>query len=146
MFITLACAILDTRAGTLTLARAGHELPILLASPEGSAEPRLEDIATEGMALGMAPPEIFDEALTEITLPFRPGSTLVLFTDGLTEARNPAGVEYGSERLAQTIVRAHRAGAADINREILADLETFCAGNAPHDDLTLVTVKCVAQD
>lgn len=143
MFITIACAIIDTNRHTLTLARAGHELPLLLTRSEGPSGPRFEKIRTEGMAIGIVPPEIFDTILTEVTLPFRPGSVLVFFTDGLTEARNPAGDEYGTENLARTVLRSHQAGARDLSQEILSSLENFCEGVTPHDDLTLVTVKCV---
>lgn len=145
MFITIACAIIDTNSHTLTLARAGHELPLLLTKQEGIAGPRFEKIRTEGMAIGIAPPEVFDDILTEVTLPFRPGSVLVFFTDGLTEARNRAGEEYGTANLARTVLRTHRFDARDLNVEILAGLETFCEGVAPHDDLTLVTIKCVKE-
>lgn len=143
MFITIACAIIDTKKHTLTLARAGHELPLLLSRSEGPTPPRFEKIRTDGMAIGMVPPPVFDEILTEVTLPFRQGSVLVFFTDGLTEARNPAGDEYGTASLASTVLRTHQYGARDLNQEILASLEDFCQGTPLHDDLTLVTVKCV---
>ncbi len=145
MFITISCAIIDARAHTLTFARAGHELPLLLSRQEGLAGSRFEKIRTEGMAIGIVPPEVFDEILTEVTLPFRPGAVLVLFTDGLTEARNPAGEEYGTANLARTVLRTYQYGARDLNMEILSSLETFCEGVAPHDDLTLVTVKCIKE-
>lgn len=145
MFITISCAIIDTTAHTLTLARAGHELPLLLSRQEGLTGPRFEKIRTEGMAIGIVPSDVFDEILTEVTLPFRPGSVVVFFTDGLTEARNPVGEEYGTANLARTVLRTHQYGARDLNMEILAALETFCEGVAPHDDLTLVTVKCVKE-
>lgn len=143
MFITIACAVIDTKKNSLTLARAGHELPLLLSKSEGPSGPRYEKIRTEGMAIGIVPPEIFDSILSEVTLPFRAGSVLVMFTDGLTEARNPAGDEYGTENLARTVLRSHQSGARDLSTEILNSLENFCEGVAPHDDLTLVTVKCV---
>lgn len=146
MFITIACAIIDTRNHTLTLARAGHEPPLLLTKGEGPTPPRFEKIKTDGMAIGMVPPAVFDEILNEVTLPFRPGSVLVFFTDGLTEARNPSGEEYGTNRLADTLLRTHQYGARDLNQEILSSLETFCQGTALHDDLTLVTVKSLKED
>ena len=142
MFITIACAIIDTRRHSLTLARAGHELPLLLSGGEGPGGPAFVKLKSEGMAIGIVPPAVFDEILTEVTVPFRPGAVLVFFTDGLTEARNNAGDEFGAEGLARIVQGSHHYSARDINQEILAALEDFCEGNAPHDDLTLVTVKC----
>lgn len=146
MFITIACAIIDTKKNSITLARAGHEMPLLLTKGDGVSPPRFEKIRTEGMAIGMVPPAVFDEILTEVTLPFRPGSVLVLFTDGLTEARNPDGDEYGANNLAHTVLRTHQYGARDLNQEILGSLEAFCQGTPLHDDLTLVTVKRLKED
>lgn len=142
MFITITCAIIDTRHHSLTLARAGHELPLLLAHQSGPTGPGYVKIHTDGMAIGIVPPAVFDEILTEVTLPFRPGDVIVFFTDGLTEARNNQGDEFGTNGLSDIIRAAHHYGARDINQEILAALEDFCEGNPPHDDLTLVTVKC----
>ena len=136
MYITIACALVDINAGRISVARAGHELPLLV-----HGDGRVEKIETEGMAIGMVPPEIFDAVITETTLPFPPGASLVFYTDGVTEARNPDGDEFGSERLEQIARLTRRLDAAEMNREIILTLETFCAGVQPHDDLTLVTVK-----
>lgn len=136
MFITLACALVDTRAGTVSVARAGHELPFLV-QPDGT----VDRIETEGMAIGMVPPDIFDEVITETTLPFPEGASLVFYTDGITEARNPDGDEFGSDRLAEISRLTRRMDATEMNKEIILTLETFCSGVRPHDDLTLVTVK-----
>ena len=96
MFITLIYAIIDTKENTLTLARAGHELPILYHG-NGDNGHKLELIGSEGMALGMVPSDIFDVVLADKTTPFQPGDTLVLYTDGVTEV-----VDENDEELFKT--------------------------------------------
>lgn len=143
MFITVACAILDPRANTLTLARAGHDIPLILTKTDSLSGPRFLHPEVEGMALGMVPPEVFDEIITEAVVPIAPGSVLVFYTDGLTEARNAEDEEFGADNLARAVLRASNCDAADLNRQILAALGEFTGGIPPHDDLTLVTVKCL---
>lgn len=138
-YITAVCAVVDIDAGTLTLARAGHELPLLLEKRDTGAE--FVSLHSEGTAVGLAPPEIFDASLTQITIPFERDSTLVFFTDGLTEARAPDGLEFTSERLKDVVRTNAGACAEEINNAILSAMETFRADVPLGDDLTLVTMK-----
>jgi sigma-B regulation protein RsbU (phosphoserine phosphatase) len=70
-----------------------------------------------------------------------PGELLLLFTDGLSEANNHEGEEYGEERLAAVAHRLRHRSAADICLGILDDVAAFQCGLKPHDDLTLVVVR-----
>jgi sigma-B regulation protein RsbU (phosphoserine phosphatase) len=65
----------------------------------------------------------------------------VYYTDGLTDAENPAGESFGEKRLLNAVVEATGTTAADILEHILHSVETFSQGNVPFDDLTLVVVR-----
>jgi len=98
MFVTVLYAIVDTAADTLTIARAGHELPVLLFRNE-QGEVMTDFIQSGGMAIGMAREKLFDKLVEEKTLPFRKGDILVMYTDGITEAMNRQGAHFGPDRL-----------------------------------------------
>ena len=138
MFITIIYSIIDTEKQTLTIARAGHELPFLIHS---NKEPGIESIASEGMALGMVPSEIFDAVIDDTTVPFSPGDGFVLYTDGLTEATNVEGVEFSSQRLMKAILTLRGRSAKELNGGILETLERFTGTEMLEDDITLTTVK-----
>jgi sigma-B regulation protein RsbU (phosphoserine phosphatase) len=138
MFITIIYSIIDTEKQTLTLARAGHELPFLIHS---TREPRIEPILSEGMALGMVPSEIFDPVIADTSVPFVPGDGLILYTDGLTEATNAEKVEFSSQRLMKAILTLRGRSANELNAGILETLKRFRGTDILDDDVTLTTVK-----
>jgi sigma-B regulation protein RsbU (phosphoserine phosphatase) len=90
-----------------------------------------------GRALGWFP----NNPLKEIEIQLQAGDVIVYYTDGLTDAENPEGVPYGETRLATCVQQCATLGASDIRVEILKDVEKFCAGNPPFDDLTMLVVR-----
>lgn len=141
MYITIAYAVVDTQAGTVTLARAGHELPLLLRRERVSGVFVSEFIGSEGMPLGMVPDEIFTTVIENRAEPFLPGDSLVLYTDGITEAPNEEEKEFSGHRLADTLRMLHNRSAREINDGILDAVHRFTGLVPQRDDLTLVTVK-----
>lgn len=141
MYITMTYAVIDTEAGDMILARAGHEQPLWAHREQPSGDWATEYIASEGMPLGMVDPEFFDSVITDRHLRFETGEALVLFTDGLTEAPNAHEAEFGTKRLAE-VLREHRElPAAAINDRILAAVQEHSGRIALRDDYTLVTLK-----
>ena len=100
---------------TFAYARAGHEPPLLL-NPDGSVE-RVPH--GPGMSLGLWEEITLD--LQVVHLP--PGSTLLLFTDGMTDCRDPKGVQFGLSRINQTLSRPRGPSGADSLRSAIADAE-----------------------
>jgi sigma-B regulation protein RsbU (phosphoserine phosphatase) len=138
MYITMTYAIVDTAHSQLVFARAGHELPLLAeTTPSGF---RYAFAGSDGMPLGLVDPEVFDAAIVDREAAFGAGALLVLFTDGLTEAPNDDGREFGSARLADAVRTAHERPAAAINTAIMKAVSTFSRGE-PRDDFTLLTLK-----
>ena len=135
-FITAVYGVLDTEAGVFTLARAGH-CPTALARADG----RVELLRAGGLGLGLDRGPLFEQALTEQQVALEPGDTFVLYSDGLVEARNRTGEEYGYERLADALRRHHRLGPDALRGALLHDLQQFAGHDAWDDDLTMVVLK-----
>ncbi|WP_460874946.1 SpoIIE family protein phosphatase [Rhodanobacter koreensis] len=132
MFVTLLCGLLDTNSGDLVLASAGHEPPVLC----GHGAPRLLDFAT-GAVLGLYEDSDYPEHLQRL----RQGETLLMYTDGITEASDHQQQMYGIERtvacLAQVPAAAPTAGYIE---RLLGDVDRFVAGAAQADDITLLAL------
>jgi sigma-B regulation protein RsbU (phosphoserine phosphatase) len=132
MFVTAAVGCLDLRSGALALVDAGHNPALLLGA---AGEVRVPAVP-KGVALGVLP----DASYTEARLTLDPGATLVLFTDGLTEARATTGEMFGEDRLHQAIAAAAETPEALV-AAVLRAVERFAAGAPPDDDLTLLAVR-----
>ncbi len=141
MFITMVYAIIDTVESKITFARAGHELPMLYKAKNPDAPAEL--IKGEGMAVGMVEPELFNESISDTTVPFLRGDVFALYTDGMTETLNAGGEEFGGRRLAQTLSALSSRNAQEIADGLIKSVERFKGDTStPYsDDLTLLIVK-----
>lgn len=140
-FITLLYAIIDTERNEVTLARAGHELPLFSRSGVSSGVASGEFVGSEGMPLGLVPDEVFGAVIADRTVPFSVGDTLVLYTDGLTEAPNEEEKEFSNARLADAVRALRDRSARELNDGVLESVRRFTGLVPQRDDLTLVTVK-----
>src|SRR5215208_3151741 len=131
-FVTALYGVLDTKTGEFSYARAGHEPPLLLH--EHGDVHRLPH--KPGMALGLWE----NIALDEYSLFLPKGSLLVMFTDGMTDCRNPKGEPFGLERIKYTMAE-QRAITAQLSCDQLFDnLMLYQNGSKQDDDVTLVAV------
>jgi sigma-B regulation protein RsbU (phosphoserine phosphatase) len=122
----------------VVLARAGHELPLLLHAGRSADGPvAAEFIGSDGMPLGLLDADMFASLIADRTVPFPVGSGLLLYTDGLTETPNADGREFGSARLSD-IARAHaHRGPRAINDALEAEVGRFGDGGL-RDDFTIL--------
>ena len=141
MYITIVYAIIDTERDEITLARSGHELPLLLHRDPATGHLRVDAVGSEGMAVGMVSPDIFDRVIVDKSVPFHAGDVFVLYTDGVTEAISADGSEYSTARLGDALKYLHQHPPKEINQGILASVESFAGSGTPRDDITLVTVR-----
>jgi sigma-B regulation protein RsbU (phosphoserine phosphatase) len=132
-FVTFFCGVLDTNDRTLRYVNAGHNPPIV-ARPNGSML-RLGD---GGPVLGEFPD--WSAAQGEIQLGV--GDRIVLYTDGITEAANTAGEEYGAERLSALACAYRHESATELHARVMADAIRF-AGGAFSDDATLLVMSAI---
>jgi phosphoserine phosphatase RsbU/P len=134
-FISLIYAIIDLRQSTVQLSRAGH-CPMIHVQ-NGAA--RLH--RPTGIGLGLTGAALFDDVIEEETVRLEVGDICAFYTDGITEARNTAGEEYGSDRLIH-LIRANKTLSTRRLRElILEDVSTFIENRSFDDDLTIVILK-----
>jgi phosphoserine phosphatase RsbU/P len=132
MFVTLLCGLLDTGNGGLVLASAGHEPPILC----GRGAPLLLDFPT-GAVLGLYE----DSDYPEHRLRLHCGETLLMYTDGITEASNHQQQMYGIERTVESLGRVSSlAPTAGYIERLLEDVDGFVADAAQADDITLLAL------
>ncbi|HOX53036.1 MAG TPA: PP2C family protein-serine/threonine phosphatase, partial [Fibrobacteria bacterium] len=131
-FVTVFLALLDPSTRTLEWSSAGH-CPQLLRKKDGT----IQELSAESVFVGM-----FDDfQATAIRIPFEPGDTLLLYTDGITEAEDAQGDLYGMDRLKENLSRLGDSSPSEIIENLLATQSTFSGSAARPDDLTLVVVR-----
>lgn len=141
MFVTVIYVVIDLEQEELIFARGGHELPILIHSGEGPGKVKAEFLQSEGMALGLVSNEIFETAVQDHKVPFRKGDVLALYTDGVTEAVNAEGVEFGNTRLAEVVKTLRDRGLDDLVQGILDRIALFSGEDGQTDDFTVLVAK-----
>ena len=142
MFITLFFAIVDTKNKKITYSRAGHEPGLILKAKTDDMEgSRVEELHGGGMAVGMVPCEIFDEMIEDHETNFENGDYLILYTDGVTEATNDEGLEFGIKNLENFVSTNSDLSPKKINRKLISKLDSFSSKQFERDDITLLTIK-----
>lgn len=131
-FVTLFVAELDPGTGTLKYINAGHNPPIV-----GRADGRVEQLESGGFPLGILPTAEYE--LGETTLAH--GEALVVYSDGVSEAANLRGDEFGLERLSEVVSKNLSASASGLRDKVESSLSTFTQNAPAGDDITLVIVK-----
>jgi len=136
-FVTVFYGVLDPDMGRLDYSNAGHCPPYLArGSPGSPGSPGIQELAGRGVPLGM----FAREAWPVQTVQIDPGDVLVLYTDGITEARNDRGAFFGEERLLGTLSAHPRDEARRIERAIMGAVDAFMDGSVRSDDITLAVV------
>lgn len=131
-FITFFYAIFDPVTRQLDYCNAGHNPPLLI-----QADGKTEWLKGGGPVLGLLPGIEFEKK----TVNLQEGDTVLLYSDGVTEANNPAGEEFGEERLRESLLSLRSESAESILQGLIQAVQTWMSGIPPADDLTLVVVK-----
>ena len=131
-FVTAFLAQIDGHRGEVTYCNAGHFPPILLR-----ADGRAELLETGGPLLGAMENAVFNSG--ELVL--EPGDTLVAYSDGILECCNPAGEEFGTERLVEALRSAERQSAHATLMVLLAAVQDYACGSALSDDVSLTVIQ-----
>jgi serine phosphatase RsbU (regulator of sigma subunit) len=135
MFATVFAAAVDPLTGRVRWVNAGHEPGLVLAAGGGVRE----RLAPSGPALGLFP----GATHTAGSVTLAPGETLLVTTDGVSEARDRAGAFFGDARL-EALCAAPAGGAAALAARVTDAVHAFAAGAEPADDVTLVAVHRAA--
>lgn len=136
MFMTMIMLCWDSVSKRLTYVGAGHEYLLVYRAKTGSCE----QIKAGGIALGMMPDN--SKLIKEIELPLEEGDFLLLFTDGVVEARNNVGEMYGMDRLKQRFAQAAvQYGVNDVHKSIATDFVQFVGMQVQEDDISLMVLQ-----
>jgi phosphoserine phosphatase RsbU/P len=129
-FATFCYARIEPASGRIVYSNAGHNPPLLIR-PGGA----VEKLGDGGMVLGIFPDNQYEQAEMTLTA----GDRLLFYTDGITEARNPEGEEYGEDRLAEVALAVREGSAETIKDAVLTNVNAFTNGKF-EDDATLIVV------
>ncbi len=131
-YSTLFCGVVSEDRSTLTYVNAGHTLPMLLRG-DGS----VERLAGGGPPLALLPGTNY----AQINIRLEPADTLVVFSDGIVEARNPAGDFWEEEEFERVLLSNSVAPLAQVPELLCAAADDFASGAEQYDDMTVVAVR-----
>ncbi len=137
MFISMAYVILKNGSDTLRLARAGHEAPLMYRKESGE----VEILKPGGLAIGIDEGAVFERVTRDFETKFSPGDCLLLYTDGVNEAENRTGEEFGRKRLREVFLEAGGLGAEAAVDRLQEELQRFVGDHQQMDDITLIAIE-----
>ena len=136
-FISLIFGVINLKKNEFNFSRAGHN-PLFYYREEDNV---IQTIKPNGLAIGMTDGKLFENNIIETNIELRKGDILILFTDGIVEAVNNNGDQYGDHRLERMIYFHHTKSAEEMVDQIINDVEKFTDGAKQHDDMTLLVIK-----
>ncbi len=134
-FITMILALFDTKKKRVLICRAGHNKALI------GLNGKLKFLEGGGIGLGLERGPLFDNELEEINLPLKSESLFFFYTDGLTEAMNRQGKEFGEETVSKLVKEKRFLGAEQLQKVVITAAEEFQGEAEQHDDVTVVVVK-----
>ena len=137
VFVTAIYGVLDCKSGAISIARAGHP-PAAFVDVTG----RTTLLRSGGLGIGLDRSELFVQTLEVKQHVFSPGDLIALYTDGVTESRNPEGEEFGYDRLLQSVQSARYERAQGVHDAVLQSVDQFLGAEKKYlDDLTVLIIK-----
>ena len=137
MFISMAYLALDHVRGTVTLTRAGHDAPLLYKHKTQAITP----LKTPGMVVGIDSGDVFDRLTKDVAVELESDDFIFLYTDGITEALDNEGNEFGLERTIASVRSSAKEGAQAIVARVIDDLRNFVGPTPQNDDITLIVIR-----
>jgi sigma-B regulation protein RsbU (phosphoserine phosphatase) len=140
LFLTAWLGFVDVNTRRLVFGDAGHHPALLYRAESG----RVEQLSAGGVPVGV----LLDGLYEQDEVQLEPGDVLVVYTDGLSEARasDDPKEEYGEERLISALRDVAHCSAAEIVEHLLGAVALFSGGIDPGDDRTLLTLKVIEAD
>ncbi|HEV2177924.1 MAG TPA: SpoIIE family protein phosphatase [Terriglobia bacterium] len=134
-YATFFYAQYDPTVRQLSYVNAGHNPPMLFRKGDGTRQ--VERLEAGGTVVGLLPQFPYRQDVVQL----EPGDLLVIYTDGVSEAMNPADEEWGEEHLMEAVERTTGLCAADTIERIMSAADEFASGAKQHDDITLVVLR-----
>ncbi|GAB4125798.1 MAG: hypothetical protein OHK0045_00530 [Raineya sp.] len=136
-FITITLLLIDTHNQVLTMARAGH-CPTLYYNALTDTADYIQD---KGLGLGIMRNRTYTKFIATTQMPYNAGDIILLYTDGISEAKNKKDEEYDYERLKNFFAQHKHLPLQEIQKKLIEDVYAFCEGLPPNDDYTSVIIK-----
>jgi sigma-B regulation protein RsbU (phosphoserine phosphatase) len=133
MFVTLLIGLLDYEKQEFIFSNAAHTKPFIV-SPDGEIH---QPEYRKTRPLGLKKDSQYTSCITTI----RPGDKLVLYTDGITEAMNPKGEFFSTQRLLGTLAENHACTPEELVRNLIAKVDSFALGQSQYDDIAVVAMS-----
>jgi len=133
-FVTIFFGILDPASGKLCYCNAGHHSPFHVRRKNPDAA---DELRSTGIPVGFIENTVWEQAAAELD----PGDLLAIYTDGVTEARSPQGTFFSERGLLGSMRKQSGNSPRDVVGAVFTDLQTFMAGGARTDDITLLVIK-----
>ena len=137
MFISMAYVVLDYVRKTVTLCRAGHDAPLHYEHRTQTITP----LKPPGMVVGIDSGSVFDRITSDFVLTLEKDDCLLLYTDGVTEALDANGDEFGFDRMIECVRASAASGAPAIIARIIDELRNFVGSQPQNDDITLIAIR-----
>src|SRR5947209_869697 len=137
MFISMAYLVLDHARNGVALARAGHDAPLLYQQKSQTVAP----LKAPGMVVGIDSGDVFDRLTTDVAVPLERDDCILLYTDGITEALDNEGNEFGLERTIASVQSSAIEGAQAIVTRLIDDLRNFVGSTPQNDDITMIAIR-----
>lgn len=140
LLMTMCVAQLDLSSGTLSVANAGHEAPLLVKSAQFTSEKsdgkkaKAEALFARGERLGFGAQSEYHS----LTVQLEPGDTILVYSDGISEAHNEAGAMWGERNLKKTLASVGNMSLEQIKTSLIQAVDTFTQGTPQKDDITFV--------
>jgi serine phosphatase RsbU (regulator of sigma subunit) len=134
-FVSAAYGVINLNAETVSISRAGH-CPVILVRDNV-----VENLRPSGIGLGLNFGPQFADSLEEIEFKLQENDTIVLYTDGITEAKNKEMEDFGSFQFEQILINNSCKNADEISNKVMQEVTLFSQSLPQHDDITLVILR-----
>lgn len=137
MFISMAYLLLEGDSNRVTLSRAGHDAPLHYSAREQV----IKKINPPGMALGIDSGDVFNRITGDFSVTLEQDDCLILYTDGVTEALDSKGMEFGMSKMIESIQASASTSAGGVIERLTHDLLEFIGASPRNDDITLIVIR-----
>lgn len=137
MFVSMLFAVVEQGGNRVTFTRAGHPNPLWWHAKTGE----IEAVKSPGLGIGIDDGDVFERVTKDCSIVMESGDLLLLYTDGVNEALDAEGNEFGEERIRESLAKSSKRGAKAVVDELIEALNTFVGGKASNDDVTVVAFE-----
>ena len=137
MFVSMIYAVIEVGGSKVKLARAGHPNPYLWRQQSGT----VETVRSPGIGIGIDDGDVFERVMRDHEITLSSGDLLLCYTDGINEAMDADGDEFGGERIEQVLAKSASKGAQAVVDDLIAAVNAFVGSRSSTDDITVIALQ-----